>query len=834
MNYPLLSEYVESIRSAEDNLAELSYLHPVLDANGNPVMTGGNFAVVFKMQDKNTGKYYALKCFTKEQEGRAESYKLIAEELELVNTTYFTHFKYYDKELFVDCGNSDETEFPVVLMDWVEGITLDKYIRTHIDDKYELSLLAYQFSRLAMWLIPQPFAHGDLKPDNILVQGDGTLVLVDYDGMYVPAMKGQKARELGIPDFRHPSRTEDDFNEHIDDFALASILLSLKAISLNPDLLDEYGASDRLLFSELDYHDIGQSKLLRKIYPSNDSELNILLSLFTIAHVKSNLSDVSFRLLYLSRPIKQEVSDEDYDAWLAAWTEEQSPYEVDKIWSFQDFINDFSITKCIHGNSYYSVSGGGEDAYLFIGKDGKKIVVFNQSSIIPEYIGLNKNEIVIELRKSGHYILCDFNTVKKEPIIVGKWTFVAFAKSHGKPMLTRPLEFVNSKTGESFTARSVAFEHPTEMETLADGSVRNKICFVGFSSKLGELTAEEIAAQVNELDVVEYENGNYGLMRREADIFYEKNIKFENIDNLRTSVLPGDLYDIVYKQIKQCASELLLSLEDKGKTDLDKNLLYIELTILTAASVSDYKKEEIYNWHVFLEQKIFNDYLSIKEVDNYDILIERNNPCMYSDGFYAEEAMSLAEFEKENGQVKFFKGNINAYPYDDSFWGEFVDKNGQKQIIYVDQGFIFEYSASDILKDKCGFGIVEQKGYYKYNSDCVFYCLKKIKKKHSMLSFYISQRLSSYEEIIKEAMSNRKSITKYSIQLYNTVTNGMFDFDEPSMGIDDMIIEDDFIVNKITAVSYPYTATSMNRFSMCVWDKLSILRQEFDKTVKNL
>ena len=84
-------------------------------------------------------------------------------------------------------------------MDWVEGITLDKYIRTHIDDKYELSLLAYQFSRLAMWLIPQPFAHGDLKPDNILVQGDGTLVLVDYDGMYVPAMKGQKARELGIP-----------------------------------------------------------------------------------------------------------------------------------------------------------------------------------------------------------------------------------------------------------------------------------------------------------------------------------------------------------------------------------------------------------------------------------------------------------------------------------------------------------------------------------------------------------------------------------------------------------------------------------------------------------
>ena len=56
-------------------------------------------------------------------------------------------------------------------------------------------------TRLAMWLLPQPFAHGDLKPDNILVQADGSLTLVDYDGMYVPAMQGQKSRELGSPDF---------------------------------------------------------------------------------------------------------------------------------------------------------------------------------------------------------------------------------------------------------------------------------------------------------------------------------------------------------------------------------------------------------------------------------------------------------------------------------------------------------------------------------------------------------------------------------------------------------------------------------------------------------
>lgn len=54
MNYPLISEYIEAIKSAEDNFEELSYLRPVLGDDGLPIMTGGNFAVVFKMKDEHT------------------------------------------------------------------------------------------------------------------------------------------------------------------------------------------------------------------------------------------------------------------------------------------------------------------------------------------------------------------------------------------------------------------------------------------------------------------------------------------------------------------------------------------------------------------------------------------------------------------------------------------------------------------------------------------------------------------------------------------------------------------------------------------------------------
>lgn len=240
MQYPLISEYLAAIRDAHDNLDTLSHIVPVLDNYGEPYRSSGAFAVVFKMKDEQTGKCYALKCFTEEQEGRAEAYRKIAEELEFVDSPYITSVKYLEKEMFVD-SNCEDDEFPVLLMDWIEGETMETYIAANYTDTHAMSMLCYRFCKMAALLRSQSFAHGDIKPDNIMVRPDGTLTLVDYDGMFVPAMKGQKSPTIGTKDFSHPLRTVDDFDETIDDFALASIALSLKAIFLNPSLLNEYG-----------------------------------------------------------------------------------------------------------------------------------------------------------------------------------------------------------------------------------------------------------------------------------------------------------------------------------------------------------------------------------------------------------------------------------------------------------------------------------------------------------------------------------------------------------------------------------------------------------------
>ena len=311
MQYPLISEYVRAIQDASDNLGELAHLVPVLDDHGEPYRSSGAFAVVFKMKDEQTGKCYALKCFTEEQEGRAEAYRQIADELDMVDSPYITSVKYMEKELFVD-SQCEEDEFPVLLMDWVDGETMETYIAANYQNQSAMLMLCYRFGKMAAWLRTQSFSHGDIKPDNIIVRPDGSLTLVDYDGMFVSSMKGCKSPTVGTKDFSHPLRTMDDFDETIDDFSLASIALSLKAISMKSTLLDIYGASDRLLFSENDYRNPSNSKVISALQELMcDKDFCTLYSLFMLALARKELSACSFRLFIGEKPNITPVMNED-------------------------------------------------------------------------------------------------------------------------------------------------------------------------------------------------------------------------------------------------------------------------------------------------------------------------------------------------------------------------------------------------------------------------------------------------------------------------------------------------------------------------------------------
>ena len=433
MNYPLISEYIDAIKNAEDNFNVLSSLRPVYDEAGEIVMSSGNFAVVFKMKDESSGKLYAVKCFLREQEGRDIAYQQITDELEYVSSNYLCSIKYFQKELFVDSTVSSDTEFPVLLMDWAEGVTLDKYVHQHISDKYALQLITYQFCKMAAWLMSQPFAHGDLKPDNILVTEDGALVLVDYDGMFVPAMQGQKARELGSPDYRHPLRTEDCFNEHIDDFPLALIGMSLKAIALDTSLLQNNARTDSLLFSESDFQNIGECLMMKSLCALlNDAEFSKLYALFLLAHSQQELSTVSFRLFLLNKvekPIEEVLSTEA--------TEED----------LKDAIEDEYGVK-------YS-------------RDGKKLLKASFSFCEKEYVVREETEVICDGAFSG----CGFLQSITIPNSVTKIGDGAFIRCYSLQSITIP-NSVTSIGDEAFSGcgslQSITI--PNSVTKIGDGA----------------------------------------------------------------------------------------------------------------------------------------------------------------------------------------------------------------------------------------------------------------------------------------------------------------------------------------------------------------------------
>lgn len=411
MKYPLISEYVKAIQGASDNLDKLAYLAPVLDDHGEPYRSRGACAVVFKMLDKSTGKCYALKCFTEEQDRRAEAYRQIAYELDMIDSPYITSVKYIEQELFVD-SQCEEDKFPVLLMDWVDGETIGAYIAANYHNQSAMSMLCYHFGKMAVWLRTQSFAHGNINPDNIIVRPDGSLTLVDYDGMFVPSMKGYKSPTIGTKNFCHPLRTFDDFDETIDDFSLASIALSLKAISMNPKLLDTYGASDRLLFSEDDYRNPSNGKVISALKElMYDKDFCTLYSLFMLALARKELFACSFRLFVGE---KTNITSEFEDLSTEVTEEELE----------EAFIDEWGMKYSKDGRKLLKAPSDLKGDFSF--KEGTKIIcdsAFSMCNFLTSIIVPNSVTSIGEGAFSGCILL--FNIIIPNSVTsIGDWAFM--------------------------------------------------------------------------------------------------------------------------------------------------------------------------------------------------------------------------------------------------------------------------------------------------------------------------------------------------------------------------------------------------------------------------
>jgi len=218
----------------------------------------GGFALTYKLSDGEST--WALRCFHKHVPDREERYLCINKYIQTVKTEYLENI-YYVREGINIKGNT----YPITFMKWVEGETLETYVIRHLEDTKSLSDLTQKFCHLVFDLETRKLTHGDLSHHNIMIKND-RLVLVDYDGMNVPAMRQKLSCEIGNPHFQHPGRDETLFNLTTDRFSSIVLFLALKTLSIDPRFWFNYETGgEGLLFRRSDFEHPFQSALLQEM-----------------------------------------------------------------------------------------------------------------------------------------------------------------------------------------------------------------------------------------------------------------------------------------------------------------------------------------------------------------------------------------------------------------------------------------------------------------------------------------------------------------------------------------------------------------------------------------
>jgi serine/threonine protein kinase len=267
MPLPSIPEYSTCIKTP-------ALIQPSVLKDGHPIEKGvrlikysGGFCVVFPYQTSN--KKYAVRCWHAEVSDAKRRTQLISEALKKASLPYFVGFEFYENGIMTPQGMQ-----PIVVMDWVNAQSLKKFLAEHIMETNVINEIAKNFKTMVADLHNNHLSHGDLQHGNIMVKPDHSLVLVDYDSMYVPDLKGMPDEIKGLVGYQHEGRWKNkEVSEKADYFSELVIYISLKALAKMPSLWKDLKMEDTetLLFSGEDIQSHGSSTIFKIL--KTDSEL---------------------------------------------------------------------------------------------------------------------------------------------------------------------------------------------------------------------------------------------------------------------------------------------------------------------------------------------------------------------------------------------------------------------------------------------------------------------------------------------------------------------------------------------------------------------------------
>lgn len=262
MTLPSRQDYSKSVNNLNKLVTAPHFRggQPKRNSQGGLIAFSGGYSRVYPIL--NGGKTIALRCWIADIGKAKERYQKVYEYLKKNPLPYFVEFEFIEQGIIVN-GQT----YPILYMEWVNGVTLNKYLDKNIRNKNLILHLADEFQKMVMSLHQKEISHGDLQEGNILVStgSDLAIKLIDYDSLYVPSLKGWSNEIWGYPAYQHPMRSQvKTINEKIDYFSELVIYLSLRAYAEKPNLWQK-GQEQQLLFDEYDFIEPQKSKIFNEL-----------------------------------------------------------------------------------------------------------------------------------------------------------------------------------------------------------------------------------------------------------------------------------------------------------------------------------------------------------------------------------------------------------------------------------------------------------------------------------------------------------------------------------------------------------------------------------------
>jgi hypothetical protein len=260
-NYPALNEYNGAVQNPR-----LAFSDPLLKSGtvettgfGLPRALGGGFAITYTVA--TGGRKYAVRCFHRPVPRLEATYSQISAALRSDKSAFFVGFEYQPTGVLVN-----GTRYPIVKMDWADGMTLGEWIENNSKNRASLDQTRRHFSELEAYLRTKGYAHGDIQNGNVVINGRPRLI--DYDGIYVPSLQRGQGTELGHKHYQHPGRSMADFGPDMDRFSFIVVDLSLQAVSVQPSLFSKYSNGENIIFTASDFADPAKSPVFQELLNS--------------------------------------------------------------------------------------------------------------------------------------------------------------------------------------------------------------------------------------------------------------------------------------------------------------------------------------------------------------------------------------------------------------------------------------------------------------------------------------------------------------------------------------------------------------------------------------